>query len=300
MRSPSIRRHSPTCKQRRTSEGVKGQSRPTWKRLAGRVRSAVYRMATPVDRIAHWKSAVLLPPAHLRIYYYRTWSLATFSRVCDAARTELTSRGLRPEHRVLDIGSGIGNLALSLVGYLRGSYDGIEIHPEAVAWCQRDITRRYPAFRFHRADLFSRAYNPQGRVSASAYRFPFPDHSFDFILLSSVFTHMMPDGVEHYVREISRLLAPDGKCVAGYFLLNEKTHTGVDTGRSFMSFGVEHASGSCRLHDAAVPEAAVAFEETFVRRVHEQAGLRIEDVRRGRWWNGEPDEQDVVTVVPNP
>jgi SAM-dependent methyltransferase len=200
---------------------------------------------------------------------------------------------------VLDIGSGIGNLALGLIGYLRGGYDGIEIHPEAVWWCQRAITRRHPTFRFHRADLVSRAYNPNGRVTASTYRFPFPDQGFDFIFLGSVFTHMLPDAVEHYVREISRLLAPGGVCVASYFLLNDETRTGVDAGRSFMSFRVEHPSGLCRLHDATMPEAAVALEETFVRRIHEQAGLRIRDIRRGRWWSDQPHDQDVLTVAPN-
>lgn len=241
---------------------------------------------------------MLLPPAHLRIYYYRTWRPEAFTRACEGVRTELITNGLQPEHRVLDIGSGIGNLPLGLADYLRSSYDGIEIHPDAVAWCQQAITPRYPAFRFHRADLASRAYNPAGLVSASAYRFPFPDHSFDFIFLGSVFTHMLPDAVENYVREISRLLAPGGICAASYFLLNDETRGGVDAGRSFMSFRVPHESGLCRLHDATVPESAVALEETFVRRVHQQYGLRIRDVRRGRWWSGEADDQDVLTVVP--
>jgi SAM-dependent methyltransferase len=275
------------------------ESRPRWRRLASRARGAFYRLATPLDRIARWRSGTLLPPAHLRIYYYRTWSPKVFARACEIARTELTSRGLRPEHRVLDIGSGIGNLPLGLIGYLRGGYDGIEIHPEAVAWCQRGITRRHPSFRFHRADLTSRAYNPHGQVSPSAYRFPFPDQAFDFIVLASVFTHMLPDAVEQYLREISRLLAPGGVCVASYFLLNDETRTGVDAGHSFMSFGVEHSSGLCRLNDRTMPEAAVALEETFVRRVHEQVGLRISDIRRGRWWSGEAHDQDVLTVAPN-
>jgi len=64
-----------------------------------------------------------------------------------------------------------------------------------------------------------------------------------------------------------------------------------------MSFDVEHPSGVCRLHDAFVPEAAVAFDEGFVRRIHDEAGLRINDVRRGKWWNGERHDQDVVTAV---
>ena len=66
------------------------------------------------------------------------------------------------------------------------------------------------------------------------------------IFVGSVFTHMLPDDVESYVREIARLLAPDSMCVASYFLLNDETRTGVDAGRSFLSFGAMHPSGLCR------------------------------------------------------
>jgi SAM-dependent methyltransferase len=272
------------------------RTRPLWKRFAAPLRRAAYRLATPIDRIVKGNSDPLLPPAHLRLYYYQTWKPETFARACEI-RSELIERGLRPEHRVLDIGCGIGNLALGLRDYLIGGYDGIDIHAEAIAWCRRAITPRYPAFRFHRADVASGAYNPRGRVAPSSYRFPFPDRSFDFIFLASVFTHMMPPDVEQYVREVSRLLAPGGTCVASYFLLNDDTRRGVEAGLSFMSFGVDHPSGVCRLHDALVPEAAVAFEETFVRRILEQAGLRIENARRGKWWNGERHDQDVLTIV---
>jgi SAM-dependent methyltransferase len=256
-------------------------------------------MVTPVDRIIRWRSDALLPPAHLRIYYYRTRSPEMFARVCADARTELTTRGLRPEHRVLDIGCGVGNLALGLVGYLTGGYDGIDIHAEAIAWCTHAITSRHPTFRFHRADLASRAYNPRGHESAAAYRFPFPDQTFDAIFLGSVFTHMLPDAVESYVREIARLLRPGGMCVASYFLITDESRRGVSEGRSFMSFGVAHPSGLCRLHDATTPEAAVALEETFVRRIHEHVGLVIRDIRRGGWWSGDRHDQDVVTAVSN-
>ena len=272
-------------------------ARPLWKRAGSLARNAAYRLATPVDRLVRWQDRHRLPPAHLRHYYYRTFDPAAFIRHCEGTRHELISRGLRPEHRVLDIGSGVGNLAIGLEEYLHGTYDGIEIHPEAVAWCQRAITSRLPRFRFHRADLISRAYNPRGAVSAAQYRFPFPDRSFDFVFLASVFTHMLPDAVENYVREISRVLAPGGVSVETFFLLNDETRPSVDADRGFMTFRIAHPSGVCRLHDAAVPEAAVAFEETFVRRTHESAQLTIRDVRRGQWWTGSRHDQDVLTVV---
>jgi SAM-dependent methyltransferase len=266
------------------------------RRLAGHARDVVYRLATVVDRVWRWNTDELMPPAHLRVHYYRSWKREVFSRACAGAVTEVRSRGLRPEHRLLDIGSGLGNLAIGLTGYLRGGYDGVDVHPEAVAWCQQEITRRQPDFRFHRADVISRAYNPHGRVAVAEYRFPFADRQFDFIFLGSVFTHLLPDAVDHYVSEISRLLAPDGVCVASYFLLNQESRSGVEAGRSFMSFPVEHPSGLCRLHNATIPEAAVAIDETFVRQIHARAGLQIRDIRRGGWWSGRQDDQDVLTV----
>jgi len=257
---------------------------------------AAYRVVSAAEGIAKGKSHALLPPAHLRFLYYRTRDPKAFVRACETARTELAIRGLRPEHRVLDIGSGIGNLAVSLIGFLRGGYDGVEIHPEAVRWCQRAITTEHPNFRFHRADVASIAYNPRGQQQPSAYRFPFADDRFEFIFVGSVFTHLLPDAVERYVQEIARVLADDGVCVASYFLLNDETRAGVERGDSFMSFGFRNPDGLCRLHDATVPEAAVALEEDFVRRAHEAAGLQIRDIRRGGWWSGKADDQDVLTI----
>jgi len=272
-------------------------ARPTWWRVARYIRHTLLRGLTVVERLRPSRRDPLLPPAHLRIYYYGTADPAAFARACVGARTEILSHGLAPHNRVLDIGPGIGILALGLVDFLTATYDGLEIHPEAVAWCQRAITPRYPAFRFHRADVASRAYNPAGTTSAVSYRFPFENGAFDFVMLGSVFTHMLPDEVAHYLREIARVLAPGGVAVVSWFLLDEESRPGVDAGRSFMSFGVRPSSGVSRLHDAAVPEAAVAFEEAFALNAIAAAGLRVRDRRRGAWANGRADDQDVLTLM---
>lgn len=260
------------------------------------IRSFAFRALSLLERIRPGHRE-LLPPAHLRAYYYGSVKPQQFARMCETVKTEVLSRGLLPHHRVLDIGCGIGNLPIGLLDYLHGGYDGVDIHPEAVRWCQRTITPRYPNFKFHCADISSRAYNATGRHSASAYSFPFSDQSFDFVVLGSVFTHMLPDDVAHYLREIARVLAPNGVCVASYFLINEERRSAIQAGRAFMTFNVAHPSGLYRLHDAEVPEAAVALEEGFVLRIHGDAGLAIRDIRRGGWWNGRVHDQDVITAT---
>ncbi len=67
-----------------------------------------------------------------------------------------------------------------------------------------------------------------------------------------------------------------------------------------MSFGVRHSSGVCRLHDATVPEAAVAFEETFALNAIAAAGFRVRNRRRGAWATGRKNDQDVLTLVSEP
>ncbi len=261
-----------------------------------RLRTHAYRTVSVIEVLRASSEAELRPPFHLRVAYYRTGDRAAFDAACMAARTEVLAAGLEPRHRLLDIGCGIGNLAIGLSDYLTSGYDGIDISREAVDWCRSAITPRFPVFRFHHADVTSTTYSPGGHTPAADYRFPFADGSFDFVFLGSVFTHLLPAEVENYVGEISRLLAPGGRAVASYFLLNDETRAGVDQGRSFMPFEVRHASGLCRLFDARRPEDAVALEETFFKDLHDQAGLRIRSIRRGHWWNGGRHDQDVMVV----
>jgi SAM-dependent methyltransferase len=254
----------------------------------------VYRAWTPFDRVL--RPDALLPPAHLRVYYYRSLQPRAFHAACDTVKTELLLRGLQPHHRVLDIGSGIGNLAVSLLDYTTGGYDGVEVHREAVEWCQRAITPAHPGFRFHRVDVANTAYNPSGTATGAGFRFAFPDRSFDYVYLGSVFTHMPVEEVEQYVREIARVLAPGGVCIASFFLLDAESRGGIDRGTSFMPFGGDDPSRRFRLHDEAVPGAAIAIDDAWVRDCYRRAGLTIRDVRRGEWWSGRAHDQDIVTA----
>ena len=120
---------------------------------------------------------------------------------------------------MLDIGCGIGRMAVPLTRYLneQGSYEGFDIVAEGIDWCTKKITPKYPRFSFHLADVYSQKYNPEGTFSASEYPFPFKDESFDLVFLTSVFTHMLPPDVENYMKEISRVLKRNGSCLITFF-----------------------------------------------------------------------------------
>ena len=133
--------------------------------------------------------------------------------------------GLKPDERILDVGCGIGRKTIRLTQYLGdgGSYEGIDIVESGIDWCSEHISRRYPRFRFQQIDVYNGYYNPGGRHKAAEYRFPYPDGSFDFVVLGSVFTHMLTDDTEHYLSEVARVLRPKGRTLISWFLLNQES-----------------------------------------------------------------------------
>jgi SAM-dependent methyltransferase len=180
--------------------------------------------------------------------------------------------GLRPEQSVLDIGSGCGRMAVPLLDYLTtGTYDGIEIMKKSVTWCRRAITPRYPNFRFHHADIRNRQYNPSGRLRAEDYRFLFPDSRFDFVFLTSVFTHMLPPSVENYLREIARVLKPGGRCLITWFLLDDTSRKLCTTEKSQLNFQFDF--GDYRSTHNRIPESAVAYEEDAALNLYRRNSL---------------------------
>jgi SAM-dependent methyltransferase len=187
-----------------------------------------------------------------------------------------------PKNKVLDVGCGVGRMARPLTKYLvGGSYEGIDIVPEGVRWCQREISIRYPNFRFQVADVHNVRYNPRGRFRPTQYELPFRNCEFDFTFLTSVFTHMQRPEMEHYLGEIARTLRPGGKCLITFFLLNEESLELMRMGRSALDF--HFALDGCYTDDERRPEHAVAFEEAHIRALYRDLGFMVETVRYGNW-----------------
>ncbi len=206
---------------------------------------------------------------------------------------------LQPHEQILEMGCGSGRIALALTGYLspEGQYTGMDIVKDSITWCQQHVTPRYPHFQFLHADLYNKRYNPTGHYLAKDYRFPFEKGSFDFIFLTSVFTHMLPDDIENYLHEIARLLRPAGRALITFFLLNEKQQLLATQERNHVDF--KYGSGPYRIRSEVVPESAVAYEETFLRQLVGQCGLEISEPIHYGTWSGRVDGlsyQDIVLV----
>jgi SAM-dependent methyltransferase len=191
--------------------------------------------------------------------------------------------GLQPSHAVLDVGCGIGRMARPLAGYLNsdGSYDGFDVNRDGVGWCRRRYAR-FKNFRFQVADLYNRRYNPHGTQKALDYRFPYADGSFDFVILTSVLTHLLEDEAEHYLSETARVLKPQGRALATFFLLESESRQLIAEGRSGLAFLMPDEHVSVLSDD--MPEEAVAYDEGWVYDRAGEHGLRIlEPVYPGSW-----------------
>jgi SAM-dependent methyltransferase len=189
----------------------------------------------------------------------------------------LNMAGLRPDHDVLDIGCGVGRTARYLCDYLdaESHYEGFDIMEQLIEWCQGHITPLFPNFRFRFVPVFNSAYLPDPSLpSASELRFPYPDESFDFVFAHSVFTHLSPDASINYLGEINRVLRPGGRCYSTWFLFEDDPATNVSPLIAGMHLD---ASGDFAFHNPKVPDTAVGYRETVVRRTYASCGLTIVD-----------------------
>ena len=121
---------------------------------------------------------------------------------------------------------------------------------------------------------------------------------FDFAILTSVFTHMLAGDMEHYLSEIARTLEAGGRCMITFFLLNSEAAALIKTGRSSIDF--KHPLSDCAISNQKVPEAAVAYEEAFIRGRFAKYKLEIiEPIHYGSWPGRDAflSYQDIILAV---
>jgi len=243
----------------------------------------------------------LTPPRRLMSVGSHQLTRGDFNKIGEELFQSLVKvGGLKPDDKVLDVGCGVGRLAIPLTRYLskQETYDGIDIVEKSIEHCVQAISSRFSNFQFHHADIFNAQYNSNGNCYPHQYKFPFPDETFSFVFLCSVFTHMPSKDIVNYLNEIHRVLTVGGRCFITYFLLNQESEELIQSNKSTKKFAfpVDHGK-SLKKHNL---EAAVAFDESYIKELYQKSGLRIiEPIHYGSWCERKTDVgyQDVIIGV---
>ena len=245
------------------------------------VRTLAYLALAPLDYVSRRINGKRdFPPLHLRRH---VGPLRTFEASGAEFMTYLRLLlDLQPDESILDIGCGCGLMALYLQDYLdsNGSYAGVDIHGPSIRWCQNHIT--HPKFRFTQITDGKLPYEPQ---------------SFDVILLKSVFTHLRPAEVETYLSEVARLLKPDGRCLATFFLLNDEQRTLAAHNALPFNWGDDQ----WRYVYENSPESASAYDQNYILDLIRRHNLELRAPVLYGTWSGRKNGlsfQDLLQIQP--
>ena len=259
--------------------------------LARLARTAALRVCGPFDRLLRRGDEKGLPPLWLRRH---TGPVANFSRSAQDTADLITRLSLlRPGAFVLDAGCGAGALAAQFQARLgpHGRYVGFDVHPPSIRWCRKRFCSD-PRLRFEVADIRT-PFSARSAGIAAEFRFPARDAACDFVIAKSLFTHLLEKEAASYLREIGRVLAPDGRALVTAFLF--------DPAATVPAFPFAAAGTSARWRVRNRPHAAVAFPLPVFEQWIRDAGLRI-DVRIDGFYPGSaptPRGQDTLILAPD-
>lgn len=266
------------------------------KTLAPRpIRDAVSRLRSstpPVDTVTA-PEPVRAPP---ELWHLVGAADADFVRVGQQFKALFLDAGLKPHHALLDVGCGIGRAAAPLVDYLdeNGRYAGFDVMAEAIDWCRANIAVGDPRFEFLHADMHSDRYNPGGTQPASAYVFPYPDASFDYVWLGSVFTHLLAADQAQFAREIARVLRPGGISIISWYLIDDEART--NTGGGQIAFDFVHPLDGCWTATPDLPEAVIGYDLAQVQQQYEALDLDVLNQALGVWRREPLQDQDIIVA----
>lgn len=195
----------------------------------------------------------------------------------------IQTAGLKPTDNILDVGCGVGRIAYSLTYYLDQTtpYEGFDVSDKLVSWATENITPARPNFNFKCLDIYHSIYNPNGKILATDFCFPYQDESFDFVCVISLFTHLQTAEVRHYLDEIYRVLRRGGRCFLTCFLLNSESQHLIAKGKSSQNIIYQLEESFTKNLD--LPEKAMGFQESLLLNWIEQQGFIVVNKTFGFW-----------------
>lgn len=184
---------------------------------------------------------------------------------CAEARRLIDKLAYTPDRKVIEIGCGLGRLAIGLL-HERGDvqYWGFDANGPWIAWCKTHIERRHPSFRFCHVDVANDLYNPRGKVILDDFRFPLDGGHADIVYLWGVFTNMRLSDVRIYVSEIGRLVCDGGRVFLTAFVEKDVAPESINP-RGYVD------------HECHLPLQVVRYDQDFLFSLFAEHGLMVEE-----------------------
>jgi SAM-dependent methyltransferase len=178
---------------------------------------------------------------------------------------------------VFDFGCGCGRVARQLLQQQEPPerYVGVDLHRGMIRWCKRNLQPLSRSFEFHHQNIRSLSLNPKG--TEDTLPFPVEDRQVTLFLAWSVFTHLLESAAEFYLRELARVLAPQGIALTTWFLFDKA------------DFPMMQEFQNALFINPTDPSNAVIFDKTWVQHSVACAGLVITrvqppEIRGFQWW----------------
>jgi SAM-dependent methyltransferase len=179
---------------------------------------------------------------------------------------------------VLDFGCGCGRVARLLLQQHRvpDRYVGVDLHAGMIRWCAANLAPHHDGFEFHHHDIANATFNP-GDGKPLHLPLPVPDDWATLLVAHSVFTHVLPASVDHYLAETARVLRPGGQAMTTWFLFDKRYFPMMQEGQNALFINE---------YD---PWNAVIYDRTWLQAALVRHGLGLAAVRppaiRGFQWD---------------
>jgi cyclopropane fatty-acyl-phospholipid synthase-like methyltransferase len=192
----------------------------------------------------------------------RLWQMKRASQI-----DFLRATGLRPHHRLLDLGCGTLRGGIPLIEYLdEGHYVGVDVRATALAEARKELR-----------DAGLESKHPRLVLCPDLSRLAL-DHRFDRIWAFSVLIHMSDDVVDHALGFVSRHLAPGGAFYAN--VLVGEGRTGAWEEFPVIARPPSFYRRASARHGLAVDDVGALRDHGHVSHVESQDGQRILRITR--------------------
>ena len=197
-------------------------------------------------------------------------------------------------NNILDAGCGTGLLGIASEPFVSGGgmYTGIDVMTEDISFCREHYP--FDNYRFIHLDVANPSY--ASAQSTELKRWAIENKSQDLVTALSVWTHLNETDARFYIKEVSRVLKPEGKAIITFFYLDEEYENSLarrsdeigrfhNTRQNEWVFNVS-AYGSDNWFTTSLalqPEDAIGVTKPGMGSLLKDAGLKIGQYYTGNW-----------------